>query len=47
MSSAARADIDEDLDVFETEFKSKQQTGGVPGEKDIAERWAQWESKYA
>jgi len=47
MSSAARADIDEDLDVFETEFKSKQQTGGAPGEGDIARRWTEWESKYA
>jgi peptide deformylase len=47
MSSAARADIEEDLDVFETEFKSKQQTGGVPGEQDVARSWAEWESKYA
>ncbi len=47
MSPAARADIEEDLDVFETEFKSKQQTGGAPGEADIAQRWAEWEAKYA
>lgn len=47
MSTAAKADIQEDLDVFETEFKSRQQTGGVPGEQEIARQWADWESKYA
>lgn len=47
MSPAARADIDADLDIFETEFQSKRQTGGVPGDQDIAQRWAEWESKYA
>jgi peptide deformylase len=47
MSSAAKADIQEDLDVFETEFKSRQQTGGAPGEEQIARQWAEWESKYA
>jgi peptide deformylase len=47
MSDSARADILEDLDVFETEFKSRRETGGIPSEEQIAKQWAEWEGRYA
>lgn len=47
MSVAAKADIQEDLDVFETEFRSKRETGGIKSDDEIAKTWAEWESKYA
>ena len=46
MSPTARADIQEDLDIFETEFSSRRSTGAVPTEEEIAKRWAEWESRY-
>jgi peptide deformylase len=47
MSPTTRADIQEDLDVFETEFASRQGTGQVPTEEEIAKRWSELESRYA
>ena len=47
MSVSARADIAEGLDEFEAEFRSRQETGGVPTDEKIAERWAEWQSRYA
>ena len=45
--ACARADIVEGLAEFEAEFKSRRETGGVPGDDEIAKRWAEWESRYA
>jgi peptide deformylase len=47
MSATARADVQEDLDVFETEFASRRGTGQIPAEEEIAKRWAELESRYA
>ncbi len=47
MSTTARADIDEDLHVFETEFSSRRGTGAVPTDEEIARQWADWEGRYA
>lgn len=47
MSPAARADIEGELDVFETEFRSRRTTGAIPPDEQIAQRWAEWESRYA
>lgn len=47
MSASARADIQADLDVFETEFKSRQGTGAIPTADGIAGQWAEWERRYA
>ena len=47
MSDSARADVLDDLDVFETEFKSRRETGGIPSEEQIAKQWAEWEGRYA
>jgi peptide deformylase len=47
MSPTARADIADDLDMFETEYASRRTTGEIPTDDQLAERWAQWESRYA
>ncbi len=47
MSASARADILEGLDEFESEFKSRRDTGGIPRDEEIAKQWADWEARYA
>lgn len=47
MSATARADIQEDLDMFETEFASRRGTGEIPAEEEIAKRWAEVENRYS
>src|SRR3954471_17135190 len=47
MSPAAKADIVEGLDEFEAEFRSRRDIGGMPTDDDLAQQWADWESKYA
>jgi len=47
MSATARADIQEDLDVFETEFSSRRNTGEIPSDEEIAKGWAELEGRYA
>jgi peptide deformylase len=46
MSPSARADIAEGLDEFEAEYKSRQGTGGLANNDEIAKRWAEWEGRY-
>jgi peptide deformylase len=46
MSAAAKADLQSELDVFETEFKSRQETGAIPSAAQIAHTWAEWEKRY-
>ena len=47
MSPGARADIVEELDEFEAEFKTRRETGGIPSDEQIAKQWAEWEGRYA
>ena len=47
MSATARADLQDELALFETEFSSRRSTGAVPSEEEIANRWAELESKYS
>jgi peptide deformylase len=47
MSTTARADIDDDLHVFEAEFNSRRGTGALPSDDEIAKKWAEWEGRYA
>lgn len=47
MSSTARADIQEDLDIFETEFASRRGTGESLSDEEISKRWSEWEGRYA
>jgi peptide deformylase len=46
MSAGAKADIQEEIDVFETEFASRRNTGQIPSDEEIAKKWAEWESRY-
>jgi peptide deformylase len=46
MSPSARADIQEELEVFETEFQSRRGTGGAPSDEEIARQWLEWEGRY-
>lgn len=46
MTESAKIDIDGELDMFETEFKSRRETGGVPNDAVIAARLSEWEAKY-
>jgi len=47
MSATARADAQEHLDIFEAEFRSRRETGGIPTDEEIAKQWAEWEARYA
>ncbi|MDX1944825.1 MAG: peptide deformylase [Pirellulaceae bacterium] len=46
MSPTALSDVRDDLAVFETEFASRRNTGGIPSDEEIAKEWAAWEAKY-
>jgi peptide deformylase len=46
MSATARADIQLDLDLFETDFSSRRATKAVPSDEEIARRWADLEQRY-
>ena len=46
MSDAARQDVETELDEFETDFRSRRETGGVPPNHEISARLAEWEQKY-
>jgi peptide deformylase len=46
MSKTALADVLEDLGVFEAEFKSRRETGAIPTDEQIAQRWAELEGRY-
>jgi peptide deformylase len=47
MSPSALTEIADGLDEFETDFKSRKGTGGVPSDEELTKQWAEWESKYA
>ena len=46
MTESAKIDIDGELDMFETEFNSRRETGGIPADAAIAARLSEWEEKY-
>jgi hypothetical protein len=46
MSQTARADIQDEIAVFETEFSSRRNTGAIPSDEEIAKKWSDWESRY-
>jgi peptide deformylase len=46
MSQTARADIQEEIDIFETDFASRRNTGAIPSDEEIAKKWAEWETRY-
>jgi peptide deformylase len=47
MSPTAKADIADSLYEFEADFRSRRETGGIGSDEEIANRWAEWESRYA
>jgi peptide deformylase len=46
MSETAKIEVQEELDVFVTDFNSRRDTGGVPDDESIAARLKEWEAKY-
>ena len=46
MTESAKIEVEGELDVFETEFNSRRETGGIPGNAAIAARLKEWEEKY-
>lgn len=46
MTESAKIEIEGELDVFETEFNSRRETGGIPDNATIAARLSEWEAKY-
>ncbi len=46
MSPLAGQEVQDDLDVFETDFLSRRATGEIPSDAEVAASLAEWESKY-
>jgi peptide deformylase len=46
MTESAKIDVEGELDMFETEFHSRRETGGIPDNAAIATRLKEWEEKY-
>jgi peptide deformylase len=46
MTESAKIDVEGELDMFETEFNSRRDTGGIPDDAAIAARLLEWEEKY-
>ncbi|MBC8353028.1 MAG: peptide deformylase [Planctomycetes bacterium] len=46
MTESAKVEIEGELDMFETEFNSRRETGGIPDNAAIAARLNEWEEKY-
>ena len=47
MSATARAVVQPTLEEFELIFRSRRQTGEIPGDEVLAQQWAAWEARYA
>ncbi len=47
MSEEQRRELDGALDELETDFRSRQAAGEIPGDDELVQRLATWESKYA
>lgn len=46
MTESAKFDVEDELDVFETEFNSRRDTGGISDDAAITARLNEWEEKY-
>ncbi|MCB9939006.1 MAG: peptide deformylase [Planctomycetaceae bacterium] len=46
MTESAKIEVEGELDMFETEFNSRRDTGGIPDNAAIAARLSEWEAKY-
>jgi peptide deformylase len=47
MSPTAKADIADELLVFENDFASRRETGSIASDEEIAKQLAEWEGRYA
>ena len=46
LSETAKIEVQDDLDVFETDFNSRRETGGIPDDEAIAKRLREFEERY-
>lgn len=46
MTETGTAEVEEELDVFVTDFNSRRETGGIPDDAAIAQRLKDWEARY-
>lgn len=46
MTDSGKVEIEGELDLFETEFNSRRETGSIPDDGAIAARLSEWEAKY-
>jgi len=46
MSETAKLEVQDELDIFATDFNSRRDTGGIPDDEAIAARLSEWETKY-
>lgn len=46
MSETAKVEVEDELDVFVTDFNSRRETGGIPADEAIVGRLKEWEDKY-
>jgi peptide deformylase len=46
MTPAAQLAVKPTLDEFEADFRGRRETGGIPGDEEIAARLADWEERY-
>jgi len=47
MSDEAARELADDLDVLETDFRSRQEAGTIPGDPELIAQLAEWETRYA
>ena len=47
MSEGAKKELEDQLDVFETDFRSQQSTGAIPSDDELIKRLSHWTEKYA
>ena len=41
-----RPELQPSLEIFETDFRSRRATGGIPSDEELAARRAEWEQRY-
>ncbi|TWU48620.1 Peptide deformylase [Rubripirellula tenax] len=46
MSEESRRDLDDGIAELETDFRSKQQSGGIPPDEELIARLSEWYEKY-
>jgi peptide deformylase len=47
MTEDAKSELDDQLNELETDFRSKQKSGAIPGDEELVARLGPWYEKYA